>query len=101
MGFRFFEAAAGGGILVGQPPETSTFNEQFGWADSVFNLPYDAPNLIDFLDDLESDPDRMNTASQRNIYNIMTRHDWCHRWSFILDALKLINRRRLLSEINC
>ncbi len=39
---RYFEAAAGGAVLLGSRPDTPGYEARFGWPDSAINIPYEA-----------------------------------------------------------
>ena len=84
LGFRYFEGAASGAVMIGEHPQTKVFEEQFGWTDSVIRVPFDTPNIADILAELYSQPQRMAQARKRNVVESLLRHDWAYRWSTIL-----------------
>lgn len=89
LGFRFFEGAAGGAVLIGDPPKTDSFRDWFGWEDAVIELPYGSPDVKPILDELEGDPQRVAAIRKRNVTNVLRRHDWAHRWDLILQRAGL------------
>jgi hypothetical protein len=84
LGFRFFEGAAGGAVLIGDPPRADSMQEWFGWEDAVIELPYGTSELA-VLDELESQPERVEAIRRRNVVHVLRRHDWAHRWQRILE----------------
>ena len=105
VGYRFFEGAAAGTVMIGEHPKTQTFEEQFGWPDSVIHVPYDSANISSILAELDSQPERMGQARRNNVVQSLLRHDWAYRWRAVLDiaGLKpndaLMERERRLKEL--
>jgi len=89
VGFRFFEGAAAGTILVGDPPKVASFRENFDWSDAVVPLPYGSAELADLLDDLSRDQARLDRIRAANVTNSLRRHDWSYRWRQVLDWVGL------------
>ncbi len=89
IGFRYFEGAAAGTIMIGEHPETDVFEEHFGWPDSVIHVPFDTPDIAEILAELDSQPDRIAEARKNNIVQSLLRHDWAYRWSTILNMTGL------------
>jgi hypothetical protein len=87
LGFRFFEGAAGGTVMIGSPPRVDTFATHFDWADAVVEMPYDTEGIRDLIADLDDQPDRVNRIRRDNVVNSLRRHDWVHRWSTILETV--------------
>jgi hypothetical protein len=83
VGFRFYEGAAAGSVLVGQTPDCETFHQTFSWPDSVIDVKPDGSDTVKVLADLLADPDRMQKISRRNTAEILLRHDWVYRWKEI------------------
>ena len=67
LGFRYFEGAAAGAVLIGDAPRNASFNEYFGWQDSVIPLPFDSGDIADVLAELgrRSEPPRADQQDQR------------------------------------
>lgn len=84
VGFRFFEGAAAGTVMIGDPPDVVSFRENFDWPDAVVHLPYGSTAVADVLDELASDPDRLERISRENVRNSLERHDWAYRWEQVL-----------------
>jgi hypothetical protein len=80
IGYRYFEGAAAGTVMIGQAPECQAFRELFPWPDAVVELRSDGSDTLQVLDDLESDAERTRAISQRNTVESLLRHDWIHRW---------------------
>lgn len=89
IGFRFLEGVAGGAVLIGQPPTSPAWAEQFDWPDAIIEADRDSTELAAIIESLASDPDRVDGARRNNMGNAMLRHDWRHRWADILEAAQL------------
>ena len=89
IGFRYFEGAAAGTVMIGEHPETEVFEEHFGWPDSVIRTPFDSPHIAEILADLDAQPDRIANARKNNIIQSLLRHDWAYRWNTILNMAGL------------
>lgn len=76
---RYFEIAAAGGVLVGQPPSAPEFGREFGWEDAIFPAPFDDPDMPERLTELASEPARLARVRQRNVAEMMKQHDTAHR----------------------
>lgn len=87
VGYRFFEGAAAGSVMIGEAPRNKAFDELFGWPDVVIPNPEDPSKIIDLYQELEADPVRINRIRQRNIVESLRRHDWAYRWKTMLDIL--------------
>jgi len=88
-GFRFFEGAAAGAILLGQPPRNPVFSELFDWPDVVFPLPFGSENVAEAIDAIEANPARADAARTSNVRGCIERHDWLYRWRSILQICNL------------
>lgn len=95
LGFRFFEGAAAGTIMIGERPETQTFKKHFDWSDSVIPIPHDAPNISEILTKLDSQTERLETIRINNVVNSLLRHDWVYRWKEIIDIVGMKPRPAL------
>jgi hypothetical protein len=83
IGFRYFEGAAAGAVLIGQVPDCEPFRELFPWPDSVIQMRPDGSDTLDVLADLNSNPGRVRAISRRNAAESLLRHDWIHRWKTV------------------
>lgn len=88
-GYRYYEAAAAGAVMIGQAPDTAAFRDLFPWSDVVVPIQPDGSDVLEVLSSLNSDPDRTSSMSRRNTAEALRRHDWLHRWKVILDAAGL------------
>jgi hypothetical protein len=91
LGSRHFEGAAGGAVLIGEPPECATFREHFDWEDAVVPMPFDASpaDVVEVVEQLEADPDRVARIRAANVRASLLRHDWAYRWEMVLEAAGL------------
>ena len=105
LGLRFFEGAAAGAVLIGDAPNNASFNEYFGWQDSVIPLPLDPDNVVDIIAELDADPRRLERISKTNVVNSLRKHDHVYRWGQVLSIVGLKEttamerRRRELAEL--
>jgi Glycosyl transferases group 1 len=105
LGCRHFEGAAAGAVLIGDAPRNASFNELFGWQDSVIPLPFDSGDIADVIAELDADPSRLERISKTNVVNSLRRHDHVYRWGQILSIAGLKEtkameyRRRELAEL--
>jgi hypothetical protein len=87
LGFRFFEGAAAGAVMLGSSPKIAAFEKNFDWKDAVIEV--DAESLLDAIERLDSDPDRLEGIRRDNVANSLLRHDWVYRWERVLEAAGL------------
>jgi hypothetical protein len=105
FGFRFFEGAAAGVILVGEVPNSPVFRKLFYWVDAVIELPEETEDLYRLLESLDNDKERIESARNNNIYHCLMEHDWVYRWRGLLEIVnlkpspKLIERELALKEL--
>lgn len=105
IGFRFFEGAASGTVMLGKPPATEAFRKHFDWTDAVIHIPFNEPDIDKILADLDSQPERLEKIRKNNIIQSLLRHDWIYRWKDILDIVGLettpafINREKRLKKL--
>lgn len=100
IGFRYFEGAAAGAILVGEAPATPWFERLFGWQDSIVPLPWGSTQPEQALAPLQADEPRAERARHANVVESLLRHDHVYRWSEVLRSVGLpettaMERRRL------
>ncbi|HWT23019.1 MAG TPA: glycosyltransferase, partial [Solirubrobacteraceae bacterium] len=86
---RYFEATAGGAVLLGSAPATPEWDACFDWEDAVIEIPYEAHDLREIVADLDAQPERLERARMRNMVGALRRHDWVYRWAQVLDDLDL------------
>ena len=80
IGYRYFEAAASGAVMLGQPADCELFGDLFPWPDAVVKIKADGSDILDVLATLGSAPDHLAAIHRRNATHAMLRHDWIHRW---------------------
>lgn len=89
VGYRFFEGAAGGAVMLGQAPASADFERLFDWPDAVIDVPFDAPDVADLIAELDADPERLARIRTANVVNTLHRHDWLYRYEDMLAAVGL------------
>jgi hypothetical protein len=89
MTTRFFEATAGGAIMIGQGTPAPAFAAAFDWADAIVPIAPDGSDVEAVIDALDADPDRQAAIRTANVTNALRRHDWVYRWQHILDTFGL------------
>lgn len=80
LGYRYYEGAAAGTVMIGDAPNCEAFNDLFGWEDAVIQIRPDGSDVMDVLRSLDSDPERMAAIGRRNAMEALRRHDWMYRW---------------------
>ena len=104
FGPRYVEGAGGGAILIGRAPSTAAFAAQF-WQDAVLPIEPDSAAITRLIDELESDPEQLERARNRNVVQVLRRHDSVYRWEQILRAVELEplpalhERKRMLARL--
>jgi len=86
---RFYEGVAAGAVVVGAPPDTDDFRRRFDWPDAVIPMPFDAPDMVARLAELDRDPARLERIRTENVANALLKHDWIHRLKAILDTVEV------------
>lgn len=100
VGYRFFEGAASGAVMIGEPPDNQAFKEHFDWSDAVVRVPFDTVHIAEVLAELDSQPDRLEAIRNENVVQSLLRHDWLYRWKAILELVGLEPRPALLAREN-
>jgi hypothetical protein len=95
---RFYEGAAAGTIMLGEPPRCEQFQTQFGWPDSIVPAPYDAPQIDQLIAELDRDSARSAQIRKQNVSNSLLRHDWVYRLRTILEHAGIAMPERLLDR---
>jgi len=83
IGYRYYEGAAAGAVMIGQAPDCAAFRDMFDWQDSVIEIKPDGSDVLDILRNLDAQPQRLHQVRQRNVAEALLRHDWVHRWQHI------------------
>jgi hypothetical protein len=84
---RFYEGAAAGTVMLGEPPRTEEFMNQFDWPDAVIRLPFDSPDAGEVMTELDRDPERLARIRADNVRNSALRHDWVHRLRTVFETV--------------
>ena len=86
---RFYEGAASGAVMIGEAPKSKEFDQQFNWPDAVINLPFNSPQILEFLTELDQDKQRLERIRRNNVTNAALRHDWVYRLKTVFDTLNV------------
>jgi hypothetical protein len=89
IGYRFFEGAAAGTVMIGMPPATELFNQYFGWPDAVIPMPYDAPAVAEVIAELDAQPERLAAIRRNSVVASLLQNDWVYRWRDVLSVVGL------------
>jgi len=89
FGYRYFEGAASGAIMVGERPNNAVFPKLFDWPDAVIGLPHDSSDIDLVIKELDGDPERQDRIRRTGVAQALQRHDWVYRWEAILSAAGL------------
>ena len=89
FGLRYIEGIAAGVILLGDRLNDEAFNTQLGWQDSVIDAPYGSASIVDIIEELEADPQRVADIQRRNVIQALNRHDHLYRWEKVLEIAGL------------
>jgi hypothetical protein len=80
IGYRYYEGAAAGTVMVGEVPDCDAYRELFAWPEVVVPAQPDGSDIMAVLSKLGSDPERLDAISIRNTQGAMLHHDWVYRW---------------------
>ncbi|MGF1461220.1 MAG: glycosyltransferase [Leptolyngbyaceae cyanobacterium] len=89
IGYRFFEGAAAGTVMIGMPPAGEAFPRYFDWEDAVVKVDLHQQNIVDAITELDQQPERLERIRRRNIANSLLKHDWMYRWRDMLAVFDL------------
>jgi hypothetical protein len=81
VGYRYYEGAAAGAVMIGDLPDSDAYRELIGWPDAVIQIRPDGSDTMAVLNDLGSNPERIAAISRRNTKEALLRHDWVYRWN--------------------
>ncbi len=101
---RLFEGAAGGAVMIGEPPQCPEFNELFDWPDAVVRVPAKPEDARAVLKELDSQSVRMERIRHVNVIQSLRRHDWSYRWEQMINTIgvealpKLQQRKSRLND---
>lgn len=89
IGYRFFEGAAAGTVMVGMPPAGDAFPRYFDWEDSIIPVDLSGTDVVEAIAELDAQPERLERISRRNVANCLLKHDWSYRWRDMLATFDL------------
>jgi hypothetical protein len=84
VSLRYYEAAAAGCVLIGQPLQCESFRQMFSWQNAVIEVQPNGSDIIEVLSWLLAEPDLVAKISRTNAAEAILRHDWVYRWKQIL-----------------
>ena len=105
IGYRFFEGAAAGTVMIGMPPAGEAFPRYFDWEDAIIKVDFSGKDVLDTIAELDAQPDRLERISRRNVANSLLKHDWVYRWEDMLTPLglepssEMIKRKEYLQQL--
>lgn len=86
VSYRFYEGAAAGTVMIGEPPRSESFEAQFDWPDAVIRVPFHCANIGEVLSELDRDPGRLARISAEGAAQAALRHDWVHRLNTVFET---------------
>lgn len=89
IGYCFFEGAAAGTVIIGEPPQGEHFKHYFDWPDAVIPIRLDEPDIASIIQALDAQPEYLRKIRLNNVINALRKHDWVYRWEQILQKLGL------------
>ncbi|MEM9507903.1 MAG: glycosyltransferase [Cyanobacteria bacterium P01_E01_bin.35] len=105
IGYRFFEGAAAGTVMVGMPPAGEAFPRYFDWLEPIIQVDLSGTDVVEAITELDQQPERLERISRRNVANCLLKHDWTYRWRDMLatfdlkPSMKMIERQKYLQEL--
>ena len=102
---RFYEGAAAGAVMLGEPPNAEQFRSQFDWPDAVIRMPFDCADIGRVLAELDADQERLARIRHENARHAALQHDWLDRLEIVFRTAGLgptqamHERRRRLEEL--
>lgn len=85
FGYRYFEGAAPGTIMVGEIPRGNReFEKVYHWEDAVIHMPFDSEDIGDIIKELDRQPERQANIRRNSVTQILLHHDWAYRWEEVL-----------------
>lgn len=105
IGYRFFEGAAAGTVMIGMPPAGEAFPRYFDWEDAIVKVDFSGTDVIEAITELDAQPERLQRISRNNVANCLLKHDWVYRWRDMLAALDLkpspamVEREKYLQQL--
>jgi hypothetical protein len=81
IGYRYYEGAAAGTVMIGETPDCEAYRELFQSPEAVIDIRPDGSDIMAVLGGLVSNPERMTAISRQNTKHALLHHDWVYRWS--------------------
>jgi len=100
FGYRYFEAASAGALMIGMKPfNNPEFDKIFTWPDAVTEIPFNSDAIVDAIREYDKEPERQMRARRTNITECLLNHDWVYRWESVLkftgmEPLPVIEKRK-------
>ena len=99
FGYRYFEGAAPGAIMIGDVPRNNQeFSKIFHWEDAVIQLDLENEDIAPVIRELDSQPERQMRIRRNNMVQCLLHHDWAYRWESILETVGLAPLPALLQR---
>jgi len=89
FGYRYFEAAAPGTIMIGERPKNAEFDKLFHWEDAVIDLPFGSDQVGRIMEEFDQQPERQVRVRRNNMIQSLLYHDWAYRWETVLSIAGL------------
>jgi glycosyltransferase involved in cell wall biosynthesis len=106
FGYRYFEAAAAGTIMIGMRPfNNKEFDKIFTWQDAILEVPFTSDEIVSVIRQFDKEPERQMKVRQTNIAQCLLNHDWVYRWEAVLSLVgmqplpALQSRKRILKDL--
>jgi hypothetical protein len=105
VGYRYYEGAAAGAVMIGDMPDCGAFRELLGWSEAVIPIQPDGSDAMTVLHGLSSNPLRLAAISRRNTQEALLRHDWALRWKEMFQIIDVdpsprqVDRERRLKHL--
>ena len=89
FGYRYFEGAAAGTIMIGDYPDSDEFRQFFPWQDAVIRLPFGSDKIGEIINEIDAQPGKQEEMRKTNVIQSLLNHDWVYRWETILQTVGL------------
>jgi hypothetical protein len=88
-GYRFFEGAAAGAVMMGTGTSSRVIDDLFDWEEPFIEVDPSGEDIVDRIAEIEEQPDRKAEIRRRNAVGSLLAHDPAHRWRKVLGTLDL------------
>ena len=105
IGYRFFEGAAAGTVMIGLPPAGEAFPRYFDWEEPIIKVDLSGTDVVEAIAELDAQPGRLERISRRNVANCLLKHDWSYRWRDMLayfdlkPSMAVMERQKYLHQL--